>query len=614
MALGVGGGTTRRDFMNGQPMAAGACPLVSQAPVGDDLFSGFGGVGDYARANGNTLPILTAAHRVRDGYYEQFPLSEAGDDVETVDLLIVGSGLSGLMAAKEYTRLTGGRKQCLIVDNHPVLGGEARQNEFLVDGVPLLGPQGSNDFFPPDPNATTPAGNLFRECGIPYEYTYQKWDSPHPEPRFSLDNYSNMDGFNEDMVDVAYRFTEKDGAKAPYWTNNIWRRGLADTPFSQQTRDALLRWRHGEDHRDLDDRALDQMDYRTFLEKVCGYPSEVTTFHQPVVGLLGGVSADAISARYGRHLVSQKNRLTLSFPGGNTLFARCLVGQLIPGLFPQGTAFSAIQRGPFDPAALERPNPVRIRQNAMVVSVRHHNGDASARTVDVTYVRDGCVHHVRAGAVVMATGGWITKHVVKDLPDDIMEAYSQFFYAPALIANVALKNWRFLYRLGATAVRWMDDGTSFGFCANIRRTMVTPDYAPPLDPDRPALLTFYMGLYTPGLSAWEQGARGRMRLLSTSYLDYERIIRSQMANMFADVGFDPKRDIDGIILNRWGHARVIQTPNFYYGVNGRPAPREVVARGFGRIVLAHSELNGAQNATGAFEHGMRAAREVASWG
>jgi spermidine dehydrogenase len=101
-----------------------------------------------------------------------------------------------------------------------------------------------------------------------------------------------------------------------------------------------------------------------------------------------------------------------------------------------------------------------------------------------------------------------------------------------------------------------------------------------------------------------------MRLLSTTYADYERTIRRQMTEMFGDVGFDAKRDIAGIVLNRWGHARVIQPPGFYYGINGKPSPREIVAKGYGRIAIGHSELNGAQNYTGAFQHAKRCADQA----
>ncbi|MDB5452354.1 MAG: hypothetical protein JWO33_932 [Caulobacteraceae bacterium] len=49
---------------------------------------------------------------------------------------------------------------------------------------------------------------------------------------------------------------------------------------------------------------------------------------------------------------------------------------------------------------------------------------------------------------------------------------------------------------------------------------------------------------------------------------------------------------------------------FFLGRNGKPSPLKVVAKGYGRFIIDHSELNGAQNARGAFEHGARAAREA----
>ncbi len=55
---------------------------------------------------------------------------------------------------------------------------------------------------------------------------------------------------------------------------------------------------------------------------------------------------------------------------------------------------------------------------------------------------------------------------------------------------------------------------------------------------------------------------------------------------------------------------MIQKPGFYYGVDGRPSPREIVEGGYGRIAMAHSELNGSQNATGAVQRGTAAAEQV----
>lgn len=174
--------------------------------------------------------------------------------------------------------------------------------------------------------------------------------------------------------------------------------------------------------------------------------------------------------------------------------------------------------------------------------------------------------------------------------------------------NVALTNWRFLYRLDTPAVRYFNDG--FGWSCNIRRPMTAGSFNSVLHPDKPVVLTFYLGLYAPGRPAAEQGDAGRKKLLGTTYAEYERQIRTQMTTLFHDSGFRASKDIAGIVLNRWGHARVLQPPFFYYGRDGRPSPREVVQKGYGRIVIAHSELNGHQNATGALQQAKRAADQV----
>jgi spermidine dehydrogenase len=300
----------------------------------------------------------------------------------------------------------------------------------------------------------------------------------------------------------------------------------------------------------------------------------------------------------------------MSYPGGNSTMGRHLVRRLIPESISGEFTFEGVNNGRINFAALDRAGqPTRIRHRSTAIRVEHQAREGKD-VVEVTYECNGRIYRSKASAVVMASGGWINKHIVAGLPDDIRAAYDQFTYAPAIIANVALNNWRFLYKLGAPAVRWMDDGTMFGFCANIRQNMVVGDYNPPLHPDKPTLLTFYMGVYSPGHSLHEQGVLGRMRILSTSYVEYERTIRRQMTEMFGSLGFDAKRDIAGIVLNRWGHARLSQPPGFYYGQNGKPSPREVVMKGFGKIAFGHSELNGEQHASSAFQYGIRAVHQI----
>ena len=157
---------TRRDFIGSTLIGSGAALLTMKAPalmreaqaaaykfklghtiplpltgLGPD-WTGPGGVGDYADANGNTWKVVNAAHALRDDNYRKM-LANAVDTGETVELAIVGAGFAGLGAAYRWHQQRPD-DSILLFDVHPIFGGEAKQNEFEVDGYHLWGPQGSN--------------------------------------------------------------------------------------------------------------------------------------------------------------------------------------------------------------------------------------------------------------------------------------------------------------------------------------------------------------------------------------------------------------------------------------------------------------------------------------
>ncbi|HEX9279944.1 MAG TPA: hypothetical protein VF890_04815, partial [Gemmatimonadales bacterium] len=243
-----------------------------------------------------------------------------------------------------------------------------------------------------------------------------------------------------------------------------------------------------------------------------------------------------------------------------------------------------------------------------VVSVEHA-GD----TVRVVHTQDGRrMYGIRAKAVIMATGGWINRYVVRDLPPAYREAYGQFVHAPFLVANVALTNWRFLHRLGVTAAIWDREEGGFGYTCNIRNPMQVGSYQPPLDPDQPTILHFYTPFHHPGLPLKAQVTLGRAELLNTSYPEFERRIAAQLVKLFAASGFDLKRDVAGVILNRWGHAFSVPFPGFFGGAGGKgAAPRDVIRKPHGRIAFAHSELNGWQHWGPAADEGRRSFTQLA---
>src|SRR5262249_2296106 len=137
------------------------------------------------------------------------------------------------------------------------------------------------------------------------------------------------------------------------------------------------------------------------------------------------------------------------FPGGNAGVARHIVKSLIPEALPGPLDMVAVCRAKVQFALLDRPSQAnRIRLNATAVSVRHEGRPQRARFVRIVYTKAGKLYSVKARTAIVAGGSWTAKHIVSDLPTDHRKAYAQFYRAPCLMANVALRNWRFLYDLG----------------------------------------------------------------------------------------------------------------------------------------------------------------------
>lgn len=636
--LGIDSDITRRDFLNATLLGAGGALLAGPAPLqargaeelGEDWY-GYGGVGEYAHSHGNTPEVVRVAHQVRDGAYERLPPGLA-DTGEVFDLVVVGGGFAGLAAAHHFLKNRRPGQTCLLLENHPMFGGEAKPNEFLVGGQRLIGPQGSNGFVLPaasfgegaqlDPHrleSIRALARVFEELKVPTDLEYQPWDSARKPLRFASENYGFM-LWTDDEVSVGHFFDESH-CVAARWMSDIWAAGLQGTPFSERAKRDLLRWR-GSGVKPFDGpdyaRWLDGLTYKQFLEDKLGLSPEVTAYADPILASALGLGCDALSAYATLSILmpgvkayagatARYPRLH-SFPGGNDGFTRYYLKALIPDALQGGHALDQVLDRRVDLSALDRPGaPVRMRLSASAVRVEHEGPPERADRVSIVYVKGDTVHRVHARGVVMATGSWINRYVVRDLPAGHREACEQLHHSPMLVANVALTNWRFLYELGVTACRYFD---GFGFSCNIRQPMVYGDYRPPLDPDRPTLLTFYVPFFYPGRPIREQGAQGRLELLTTSFADYERQIRRQLVRLFAGAGFDPRRDVAGIILNRWGHAYVNPHPGFYFGGSDKPAPRDVLKQRFGRIAIGHSELEGHQNWPGAVRNGARAAQQV----
>lgn len=213
--------------------------------------------------------------------------------------------------------------------------------------------------------------------------------------------------------------------------------------------------------------------------------------------------------------------------------------------------------------------------------------------MNVTYYKNGSLHKLAAKSVVMAANQAVNKKVVKGLTPELYDAMDSFMHGPVLTVNVAVRNWKFMEKPGITAARWFE---GLGWFTCIRRQLVTGGQEPmPLDPNKPSVLTMYVSFLYPGMPVKEQAVVARYSLLGPGFKNFELRTREQLQTLFGASGFDAKRDIAGIVLNRWGHAYAVQPPGFYFGKNGKPAAKDVIRNTVhGRIAFAHSELAGAQ--------------------
>jgi spermidine dehydrogenase len=603
-----------------------ACPwtLAAQSATGIAApWSGYSGEGDYQGSAGNTEEVVQNAHAVRDGKFDKNPpdVTETG---EVYDCVVVGGGQSGLSAAMFFSKQADAKRNCLILDNARIFGGVAKRNEFIVDGHRLYAPQASVHFQPPYPNSFLKT--VYDTMGLDWEAfkSYQKWQGPNPA--ISLPRSPYGQGKVDGKQALGFYFGAKYGHKPGMWVTDPWGQALEGTPFSATTRKEMLaRWAEKpvvppliyDYPGDAVSRQLDGMTLEDYFIRTYGISRETVRLMDASEAAGGfGLGPDALSAfliyEWSKILPTVDDSMESGiqmFPGGNSGMTRLMVKTMIPGAFDGPRAMDAVWKNPVNFAALDQADQrVRLRLGATAVRVEHIGEPGEARFVSVVYEQNGTLFRLKAKAVVMAGGGWITKHVVRDLDHTRKQSYEQFNYAPYMTVNVAVRNWRFLYNLGISSAQWFD---GFGRYVNVRKSALFGVDSEVAGPDLPTVLTFFVDFTKPGLPARTQGQLGRAELLSTPFADYERQVREQMTEMFAASGFEAKRDIAGIVMNRFGHAFVNPQPGFFFGLEGKPAARDALRDGpFGRIAFSHSDLSGAMDHRNAFIESHRAVSQL----
>jgi spermidine dehydrogenase len=642
--LGMDRGITRRDFLNGVAVTAGAAMLPPHllAALQHDL--------DPEKSPEYYPPALTGlrgshagafevAHSIRDDDFWK----KAGKPAETgekFDLIVVGGGISGLSAA-HFFRKSNPNARVLILDNHDDFGGHAKRNEFTVDGRKMLGFGGTFSIESPAPYSAVAKG-VVEELGIDVA-SYPNYVSKNLYRSLGLTPgiFFDKETFGSDKLTINPS-PIGGGESVGNATANLgetWKRFASEAPLSHAATQDMQRLLFDQNDYlpDLTSvekkQKLAQISYAKFLTDNAHASEEIVKLYQASPHPLFGVGIDAVSAQdawglgmpgfkgmkldpapgkgMNRDAIpnAEADRYFFHFPDGNASIVRLLVRKLVPAAIPGNSVTDVVTAKANYAKVDDSSSPVRIRLNSTAVRVRHIGDAATAKEVEITYSRLGKLYSVHAPYAVLACWNMVIPYICSELPERQKHALHSAAKVPLLYTNVALHNWEAFQKLGANAVYAPG---SYHSSFNLDLPVSIGEYHCSTSPDQPIVIHMMKTPCRPGLPARDQHRMGRIELFTTDFETIERKIRDQLARTLGPGGFDPSRDIAAITVNRWPHGYAYEYNSLWdkFWLEGGEIPCEVARKPFGRITIANADAGAYAYTDGAIDQAWRALQEL----
>jgi spermidine dehydrogenase len=630
---------TRRDFLNGVAVIAGACltpwHLVAAGEVDPEQSADY-----YPPAltglRGSHPGSFDVAHALRDGAF--WDTAGAPQDTgETYDLVVVGGGISGLSAAHFYRKVAGANARILILDNHDDFGGHAKRNEFQVGGRTLLGYGGTYSIESAEPYSAV-AKSLIEELGIevtgfPKYLERDLYGSLGRVPKIFFDKET----FGSDrLVDDPCPFPGGETYDLAVAGPDAWAHFLADAPIAEQARRDVSRLcREKKDYlpqlnAEQKKARLARISYAQYLTELAGVHGDVIRLYQTISQPLFGVGIEAVAALdasdagypgfsgmgLGAEALDNERKYFFHFPDGNASIARLLVRRLIPEAMPGNSAADVVTARANYAKLDEKASALRIRLNSTAVRVRHAGatspGDpARATEVEVASARDGKLYSVRGKHAILACWNMMIPYICAELPDAQKEALAFATKVPLLYTNVLLRNWTAFQKLRANSIY-----APGGYHTNVNLDLPVSigGYRCPRTPEEPVVVHMSKAPCRAGRPAREQHTAGRIELYNTTFETMERKIREQLVRTLGPGGFDPARDILAITVNRWPHGYAYEYNSLWdkFVLEGSETPCERARKPFGRIAIANSDAGAYAFTDGAINQAWRAVGELKS--
>jgi spermidine dehydrogenase len=634
--LGMDRSISRRDFINGTAVAIGALAAAGplRAAPGDlspQVPAGYPPAKTGMR--GSHPGAFESAHALRDGTLK---VADAMATGETYDLVIVGGGLSGLSAAHFFLKDVGPGAKILILDNHDDFGGHAKRNEFRVDGKLLAINGGTLNIESPQ-RYNQWARSVLDDMGIDLARYETANDSNHKlydSLGLRRGTFFDKETWKKDQLVVPTGKGRRPGrlldSKLPLSPKATadFHRLLADVQpdylagKSVEEKKAFLATTSLEDYYvktiKIDPQVM--WFFRTFgYGSFCVGADATPALFAWVQGMPGfsglglgdipdGLFADLPGGIHGRQKETNK---AVHFPDGNATVARLLVSRLVPAATAARTQ-EDMGTAMIDYSKLDLPGqPVRIRLSSVVVNVRHDGEPWSAKEAIVSYMDGGKLKSVRGQAVILASWNMMIPYMMPELPAAQKEALHYGVKGPLVYTNVALRDWRSFQKLGISGV---DTPTMFHDSVELTEAASLGGLHHPTSPDEPIALHLVKTMAVPGLPRRDQHRAGRQILLDTSFEEFERSTRDQLARILGPGGFDPARDIAAITVNRWPHGYAYTYNSLYDPVEWvyteTPTRPCVVGRQpFGLVSIANSDASASPHTDAAMLEAHRAVSE-----
>ncbi|WP_066802729.1 NAD(P)-binding protein [Moraxella oblonga] len=636
---------TRRDFLNGTALLITGVATGALTACGNDkskvvdTTTPKSATPQALTPPSNYPPSMTGLRGDHEGSYDvahEMAWKKTKFDVsvepvlETVDLVVVGAGISGIASAYFYQKKFPNAK-ILILENHDDFGGHAKRNEFLemVDGKEVfrISYGGSESIDTPSEYSEEAMG-LLTDLGIDVEKFYTYYDQKYFEKLgmnetgvffnkatfgqgLVLPDLPSSDNATDFFTKAPFSETDK---KALIELYTIPKDYLTDIPKNKRedylksiSYDKFLRERVG-----LSDEAM------RYFEEVCleywGFPVDGLSAYSAFYDRFHGVNPGFDKSGLVYHEKGEGEPYIFHFPDGNVSILRLIIKKLIPNIVSnpensQGKSdMEAIVLDKFDYSKLDVAGQnFNIRLNATAVQVKNIEKDGK-KGVMVGYKKDGKLYRVDATHCILACQHGMIPYLDSDLPQAQKDDHAQNSRVPMVYAKIMVKDWTAFKKLGA----WQLYAPKAPFVHVMLDYPVSMGgYEYPKDPSEPMVIHMVRipVPYGTGKDVREACRIGRAELYKASYHDLEKQALDQLREIYELAGEKLDDKVLAVTMNRWGHGYSYEY-NSLFDQKTADKMLENVKRPHGNIHIANSDADWMPYADGAIDEAWRAVDEI----